>query len=278
MPSDLGQSDLGKKIPYDPHYNKDKLFPILRSQLREDLGIHSSASLPFFGYDRFNHYEVSWLNEKGKPIAASAEIIYPATSPYLLESKSLKLYFHSFNNTVFKEVRTLEEIVATDLSLCLETEVNVKIMPSSEWHTPSIMAQFEEAICLDFLDVICSIYTLDPSTLRTEDPDVSETLYSDLLKSNCPVTGQPDWGSICIRYTGQKIEHAGLLQYIVSYRNHNGFHEQCAEQIFIDLMRFCHPKTLTVDLRYTRRGGIDINPYRSTDPTWTLPQTRLYRQ
>ncbi|PUT38627.1 NADPH-dependent 7-cyano-7-deazaguanine reductase QueF [Legionella taurinensis] len=255
-------SELGRKSDYDASYNPLRLYPIPRAGKRQEIGIHPEQ-LPFYGFDCWNHYEVSWLNEKGKPIVAMAEIDYDCRTPMLVESKSLKLYFNSFNNTRFKSLAEVVNTIKNDLEQRVQGEVRVAVHPLGSGMTLPLYEHFNGE-CIDNLDVECSIYTVEPSFLTVTGEWVEETLYSDLLKSNCLVTNQPDWGSVQISYKGQKINREGLLQYLVSFRNHNEFHEQCIERIFIDIMRQCQPEELTVYGRYTRRGGLDINPYRST--------------
>ncbi len=234
--------------------------------------------LPFFGFDCWNHYEVSWLNDKGKPIVATAEIYYDCASPMIIESKSLKLYFNSFNNAKYKSVKDVEETIKKDLEKTIDSEVTVVIHQLGHSVTAQLQDKLEGA-CIDDLDIECTGYTVNPNYLSTTDEYAEETLYSDLLKSNCLVTNQPDWGSVQIVYKGNKINQEGLLRYIVSYRNHNEFHEQCIERIFMDIMNYCKPSELTVYGRYTRRGGLDINPYRSTQKThFSEMNRRLIRQ
>lgn len=270
------QSELGKKAEYDPHYNPDKLFPIPRKGKRDEIGVPDL--LPFFGFDLWNHYEVSWLNEKGKPIVALAEISYGCETPCIIESKSMKLYFNSFNNTHFKDEEAVQAIVKKDLEERVGGTVSVKIIPLNKLSDDQLFAGFN-GVCLDLLDVECSSYSVDKSLLKSEEELVEETVYSNLLKSNCLVTHQPDWGSVQISYKGKKINHESLLRYIVSFRNHNEFHEQCIERIFIDIMKHCQPEELTVYGRYTRRGGLDINPYRSTkNISHSIQNARLCRQ
>ncbi|WP_298626300.1 NADPH-dependent 7-cyano-7-deazaguanine reductase QueF [uncultured Legionella sp.] len=269
--------ELGKKSEYDAHYNSDKLFPIPRAEKRIEIGI-DPENLPFGGFDSWNHYEVSWLNSKGKPMVAMAEIIYDCSSSNIIESKSLKLYFNSLNNTSFDSLAEVEQIIKQDLSRSLKTDVSVTIHQLGTNKAIPIQDTFS-GVCIDELDVSCSVYSVEPSFLTVDDPFVEETLFSDLLKSNCLVTYQPDWGSVQIHYRGPKINREGLLKYIVSFRNHNEFHEQCIERIFVDVMRQCKPQELTVYGRYTRRGGLDINPYRSTEkPDLTARTIRLPRQ
>lgn len=257
------QSELGQSSSYDPHYNPGRLFAIPRESKRKEIGV-DPHHLPFYGFDCWNHYEVSWLNEKGKPMVAVAEIIYDCATPNLIESKSLKLYFNSFNSTPFKNSEEVKLTVERDLSLRLEGDVQVNVRSLKEKGLAVIHAQ-PKGECLDDLDVTCSVYLVEPHYLSVEERRVEEILYSDLLKSNCLVTHQPDWGSVQIAYTGKQINREGLLQYLVSFRNHNEFHEQCIERIFVDIMNRCKPEKLTVYGRYTRRGGLDINPYRTTE-------------
>lgn len=272
----LGQSELGKKTEYDSQYNPEKLFPIPRQSKRDEIGIQNE--LPFFGFDLWNHYEVSWLNEKGKPVVALAEISYGCESPCIIESKSMKLYFNSLNNTQFKDADTVADIVKKDIEERVGSETSVRIIPLHHLNDDKIFAGFH-GVCLDELDIECSSYTVEQAFLKTEDIVVEETLYSNLLKSNCLVTNQPDWGSVQISYKGSQINREGLLRYLVSFRNHNEFHEQCIERIFMDIMRHCHPEELSVYGRYTRRGGLDINPYRSTKNNLeNIENIRLLRQ
>lgn len=270
------QSELGKKAEYDPHYNPEKLFPIPRKAKREEIGVPDN--LPFFGFDLWNHYEVSWLNEKGKPIVALAEISYGCETHSIIESKSMKLYFNSFNNTKFKNENVVQKTIENDIEQRIGGPVAVKIIPLNSLSDDKIFAGLDGE-CLDGLDIECSTYTVESSLLKSGTELVEETLFSNLLKSNCLVTNQPDWGSVQISYKGNRINRENLLRYIISFRDHNEFHEQCIERIFMDIMKHCHPDELTVYGRYTRRGGLDINPYRSTNKL--LPSARnarLYRQ
>lgn len=256
-------SELGKESSYDNAYNPKRLYAIPRKEKRLEISI-DEESLPFHGMDYWTHYEVSWLNAKGKPIVAIAEMSYDCTSSFIVESKSLKLYFNSLNNSKFNTTEEVTQIIQRDLEQLLKTPVTVVLSLLSE-HKTRAQQDYFSGICLDALDIDCSVYTIESNFLTLEENSVTETVYSDLLKSNCLVTTQPDWGSVQITYHGRKINHEGLLRYLVSYRNHNEFHEQCIERIFVDILRRCQPKALTVYGRYTRRGGIDINPYRSTE-------------
>jgi len=190
---------------------------------------------------------------------------YDCCSPNLIESKSLKLYFNSLNQAVFASVAALEARITEDLAACLASQVVVKILPSQGWRVVEVQPRFD-GTCVDDLDVACSVYEVDPKLLHVSDEIIEERLCSDLLRSNCPVTNQPDWGSVQVSYRGPCISPESFLKYIVSFRNHQGFHEQCIEQIFVDIMAQCKPEHLTVYGRYTRRGGLDINPYRTSGP------------
>lgn len=272
------KSELGKKAQYDSLYNADKLFPIPRKAKRDEIGI--SNDLPFFGYDIWNHYEVSWLNSKGKPIIALAKIMYNCDSKNIIESKSMKLYFNSFNNTKFESLKDVQSTIKKDLEERLHGSfVDIEIVPVNLWHDKNLHNSLD-GTSIDGLDVECSVYHTETSYLTTNNEQVEETLCSDLLKSNCLVTNQPDWCSIQITYKGNKINREGLLRYLISFRNDNEFHEQCIEKIFMHIMAFCKPTELTIYGRSTRRGGLDINSYRSTIPTSPdqILNTRLCRQ
>lgn len=267
---------LGKKTSYDQTYNPKLLYPISRAGKRREIGI-DPEQLPFFGFDYWNHYEVSWLNEKGKPVVAMAEIVYDCHSPRIVESKSLKLYFNSLNNTKFNSKCDVLQTIKKDLEQAIGASVQIAIVLLAE-HQPMLKNKLDGE-CMDHLDIACDTYQVDPGFLTVHDHDVAETLYSDLLKSNCLVTNQPDWGSVQIHYIGKKIDRIGLLRYIISFRNHNEFHEQCIERMFQDILTRCSPKQLTIWGRYTRRGGLDINPYRSTEKQHPVNlNPRLIRQ
>lgn len=272
---ELSESPLGKKSTHTDQYTADLLFPVLRQNKRSEL--HIIDFLPFKGFDLWTAFELSWLNEKGKPIVAIGEFIFPCTSVFLIESKSLKLYFNSFNNTKFNSLEEVKITMQNDLSRAAGEEVIVKLYSPTDWRNSSI--QFLSGECIDDNDIECDSYTVTPEYLICEgEEDFSETIYSNLLRSNCLMTGQPDWASVQISYTGQKINHDHLLKYIVSFRNHIEFGEHCVERIFTDIMQYCAPTKLTVYARYTRRGGIDINPYRSTEDCQPPENIRLPRQ
>lgn len=280
---DPTHSQLGKTSTYIDQYDASLLFPISRQPKRDEIGV--GAAPLFFGADLWTAYELSWLNAKGKPQVALAHITLPADSPNIIESKSFKLYLNSFNNTRLEGhdhgVRALHDLLAHDLSDAAGARVAVKIelFPlNMERDKRPVIAAFD-AVPLDRLDIECTRYTPAPELLTIQDEQpIEETVYSDLLKSNCLVTGQPDWGSVQINYFGAPIDHAGLLQYIVSFRNHNEFHEQCVERIFMDIWQHCKPTRLSVYARYTRRGGLDINPYRTSFPGLLPANVRMARQ
>ena len=278
MSNSLIHSPLNKRSMYIDTYDKSLLFPIPREEKRTEIQISSTLPLPFYGYDLWTAYELSWLDLQGKPVVAVGNIIIPCESVNLIESKSLKLYFNSFNNFNFDSKNSVERLITLDLSAAVQAPVEVKLH-SVEYAQKSSPSQFP-GVCLDDLDVACTTYTVNADLLQIHDERVNEmTVYSHLLKSNCLVTGQPDWGSIFISYSGRRINEASLLQYLVSFRNHNEFHEQCVERIFMDLSTHCCPETLTVYARYTRRGGVDINPIRSSLPMNHKPDNQpLFRQ
>lgn len=257
------QSSLGKAVDYADQYDPSLLFPIPRAHGRAELGLTAGAPLPFFGADIWNAYELSWLNARGKPQIAVLTLIVPADAPFIVESKSLKLYLGSFAQTPLDSVESLRDTLRRDIGAVCGASVNVQLtLP----HAFGQLALDElSGTDLDRLDLDCDVYAPDASLLhaRVDEAPVEETLVSNLLRSNCPVTGQPDWGSVQIRYSGPQIDQAGLLRYIVSFRRHTGFHEQCVEQIFLDVLRQCRPLKLAVYARYTRRGGLDINPFRT---------------
>jgi 7-cyano-7-deazaguanine reductase len=253
----LQNSPLGKTSTYINTYTPSLLFPIPRKAKRDEIGI--DQLLPFTGVDIWTGYELSWLNTKGKPEVFIGEFRVPCESPNIIESKSLKLYLTSFSGSRFETPEQVKRIIEKDLSASTGSQVKVDVLSVDEESLTPVRLQ---GIRLDDLDIECSQYMPDPSLLCANGEIIEEVVYSHLLKSNCLVTGQPDWGSIEIAYRGPKIDHARLLKYIVSLRDHNEFHEQCVERIFCDLNHACKPQWLSVYARYTRRGGLDINPYR----------------
>ena len=280
--SELSQSPLGKASAYVDQYAPQLLFPIPRSQGRSAIGV--GAQLPFFGADQWTAYELSWLGPRGKPEVALAQFVVPAETSHLIESKSLKLYLNSFNQTRFDSAETVRERIAHDLSKAAWGGGSVRASVSVAFIAPDAFdaqgVHELDGLLLDRLDAECHDYHPTPERLsaNVDEGPVEETLVSRLLKSNCLVTGQPDWGSVQIRYTGPQIDQLGLLQYIVSFRQHNEFHEQCVERMFTDIWQRCQPLRLTVYARYTRRGGLDINPYRTSHPGALPANVRTARQ
>jgi 7-cyano-7-deazaguanine reductase len=270
----LNDAPLGKTSAYINTYTPSLLFPIPRKIKRDEIGIKDQ--LPFGGIDIWTGYELSWLNAKGKPSVAIAEFRIPCESPNIIESKSFKLYLNSFNNSRFESFDQVRSILEKDLSERVGAQIQVQLFSAED---PTLSFGKLRGISLDNLDVECTQYMPDSKLLSTSSEVVDEIIFSHLLKSNCLVTGQPDWGSIEIAYRGPKINHEGLLQYIVSLRDHNEFHEQCVERIFCDLNTICKPEWLSVYARYTRRGGLDINPYRVSPGSHPQPENvRLTRQ
>ena len=249
---------LGKKIPYVEGYDASRLQRVARALSRQSLGM--AGGWPFDGLDYWTLYELGWLNRKGKPVISTATIAFSAKNPYLVESKSFKLYLNGFNQTRFASVDGVRETMLTDLKTMTEGEVNVTINPHELQHIAALKGE-----CIDDTDITVNVYQYAPDLLQqaTTQHVVTECLYSHLLRSNCPVTGQPDWATLVVDYTGPKINRQKLLRYIVSFRLHHDFHEACVERIFTDIKAYCFSEKLTVVARYTRRGGIDINPVRT---------------
>ena len=282
LPNTPEQSQLGKASAYVDQYDPSLLFPIPRQGKREEIGIRGAA--PFFGADLWTAFELSWLNLRGKPQVAIAHITVPCESPNIIESKSFKLYLNSFNNSRFADAGEVLARLRQDLSEAAwrgaptRSSVGVRLLSPEQFDQEAV--QELDGLNLDRLDIECSRYTPAPELLsvNTAESQVTETLSSRLLKSNCLVTGQPDWGSVQIHYSGQPIDQAVLLAYLVSFRNHNEFHEQCVERIFMDLWTRCRPSRLSVYARYTRRGGLDINPLRTSHPQALPPSVRTARQ
>lgn len=266
----LDLAPLGKKTVYVETYSPGLLFPVSRNLARDKLKLDS---LPFKGWDKWNGYEISFLNKKGKPVIALAEFTFPCTSENIVESKSLKLYLNSFNAATFDSLEEVQKIMEKDISSTIKAEVTVKLFPLSSLKEKELKEL--SGICIDDLDIEVNEYSVNPKLLKTSDAETEEILYSNLLKSNCLATGQPDWGSLWIHYVGPKIDHESLLRYIISFRNHSGFAEHCVESIFMDLLKECGAKKLSVYARYTRRGGLDINPFRSNFEDFTSNERNI---
>ncbi len=267
---------LGKPTRYQDSYDPGLLCPFPRQVKRDEIGL--GKELPFKGSDLWTAYELSWLNPKGKPVVAVGMFRFSCSSPFLIESKSFKLYLNSFNQTRYADMAAVAEQMSEDLSRASGGEVKAELWGMED--SSRLQIGMLPGDCIDELDIEVDDYQLNPDVLLgaadTRCP-VEEQLYSHLLKSNCLVTSQPDWGSVLIRYQGGKINREALLRYLISFRQHNEFHEQCVERIFADLMHYCQPQKLTVYARYTRRGGLDINPFRSNFED-TPESIRLVRQ
>jgi len=263
-------SSLGREVNYPSQYDPSLLFPIPRAAARAEIGI-DAAALPFVGHDRWHAFELGWLDGRGKPCVAVATVQVPCTSPNLIESKSFKLYLNSLNTARFADTQAVLATIVGDLSRCAGAPVTVRFGVPPLLDTPI-------GTSLDGLELDIDCYGPPQPAFLTSDAAevVSETLVSALLKSNCPVTGQPDWATVSIRYEGPKIDQAGLLRYLISYRDHAEFHEQCVERIFSEISERCGPSSLEVEARYTRRGGLDINPWRASPGT--AAPAALYRE
>jgi len=276
MSNTVDLSPLGKTSAYQTQYAPELLFPIARQGKRDELGL--SGTLPFFGVDIWNAYELSWLNMRGKPQVAIATITVSSDSPNIIESKSFKLYLNSFNQTRLVNSDALLALLRDDLSAGFGAPVHIALTEPQDFGKVK-MGELD-GLLLDRLDVEIEHYTPSPALLsaaRDEAP-VEEKLLSHLLKSNCLVTGQPDWASVQIHYVGPQIAQEGLLKYLIGFREHNEFHEQCVERIFTDIYRQCAPQKLAVYARYTRRGGLDINPWRSNFSGGSPANLRTARQ
>ncbi|MFF7708341.1 NADPH-dependent 7-cyano-7-deazaguanine reductase QueF [Pseudomonas sp. NPDC007930] len=255
-------SPLGKASEYIAVYTPGLLFPIPRAGKWAELGVQGDA-LPWQGVDVWNCYELSWLLPSGKPVVAVAEFRIPAGSPNIIESKSFKLYLNSLNQSPFASVADVQACLERDLSAAAGAPVQVSVKTLAQAQAEGIAAVPGQ--CIDALDIQVNAYEHPSATqLRAGEGEVSEALHSHLLKSNCPVTGQPDWGTVVVEYQGKPLDHASFLAYVVSFRQHSDFHEQCVERIFLDLQALLQPQRLSVYARYVRRGGLDINPCRST--------------
>ena len=270
--TDYTFTELGKETKYSDCYDPSLLCPIPRAKARqcED----QSVLLPFTGVDVWTAYELSWLNLDGLPQIAIVEFMIPCDSESIVESKSFKLYLNSFIQTKFACMEAVQAQLVNDISAATGAKVEVSLFELAEYQGILPISE-PQGLCIDSQPLVIDSYSPDSRLLGVQSENVvSETLYSHLLKTNCPVTDQPDWASIYIFYKGAKIDQAGLLKYIVSYRQHQDFHEQCVEQIFTDIMSVCAPSELSVYARYMRRGGLDINPFRSTH----ISRPPLFRQ
>ena len=270
----MPENPLGRSLPYALVYSPDLLYGVPRSAAREEIGI--TDPLPFSGVDIWNAWELTWLDELGKPVVATAEIRVAAGSPNIIESKSLKLYLNSFAMTRYPDAETVVDLIFDDLSRTAGGDIEIDLYAAQTWQ--DMFVSTLPGSCIDDLDIECDSSIVDAGLLQTSADFVTDCeVYSHLLRSNCPVTNQPDSGSVLVRYSGKQIDEAALLRYIVSYRQHNGFHEACIENIFVDIMTNCSPTELTVCGYYNRRGGLDINPLRSNAEA-DMEHIRLWRQ
>ena len=273
---------LGKAAPYVDQYDASLLYPISRAPKRAEIGV--PATLPFLGADLWTAFELAWLNARGKPQVAIAHITVPCETPNIVESKSFKLYLNSFKYTKFPDVAAVQARIRADVSEAVWRGSESKAMVGVKIILPELFDREPvhemDGLSLDRLDIECTQYTPAPQLLTAtfNEAPVSEVLTSNLLKSNCLVTGQPDWATVQISYSGPQINQEGLLQYLVSFRDHNEFHEQCVERIFMDVWARCKPVKLAVYARYTRRGGLDINPFRASYPQTLPANIRTARQ
>ena len=278
------ESRLGKATAYIDQYDASLLFPILRAPKREEIGIAGGMVLPFLGADMWTAFELSWLTPRGKPQVAIARVVVPCETHNIIESKSFKLYLNSFNNTRFASIDDVAARLRADISeavwrgAAVSASIGISLLGPDLFDREPVHEL--DGLSLDRLDIDCDRYTPAPDLLKAalDEQPVTEVLTSNLLKSNCLVTGQPDWGDVQISYSGPQIEQGGLLQYLVSFRNHNEFHEQCVERIFMDIWTRCRPTRLAVYARYTRRGGLDINPFRTSYPQGLPKNIRTARQ
>lgn len=279
--TELSKLTLGKETQYCSEYNADLLQGVPRSLNRDDLGLNQ-GTLPFIGEDVWYGYELSWLNPKGKPVVAVAEFRFSCTTENIVESKSFKLYLNSFNQTRFASVKDVENTLVKDLSNITGSLAKVSLFGVDHCPALDITKSNEQSVCIDGEDISIDNYQYNAQLLKkaqgdSSDSQTTEYLVSHLLKSNCLITNQPDWATIYIQYSGKKIDHAILLKYLISFRQHNEFHEQCVERVYCDLQKLCQLDELTVFARYTRRGGLDINPFRSSH-ILQAPFARTLRQ
>ncbi|MEZ5501929.1 MAG: NADPH-dependent 7-cyano-7-deazaguanine reductase QueF [Halioglobus sp.] len=264
---------LGRPTPVLQDYAPHILRPIPRGTARQRLGLDEPP--PFRGCDLWHAYELSWLDAAGKPVVRVGRLVVPASSPNMIESKSLKLYFNSLNNTRFGDEALVRATMVADLAAVAGAPVELQLMGIAD---PALAGIVLEGHCLDELPVPAGSGEPRAEQLQvTPTQIVEEKLYTHLLRSLCPVTAQPDWATVWLHYRGPAIEHHSLLQYIIAYREHREFHEQCVERMFRDLSHRCRPQWLHIQAFYTRRGGLDINPFRSTDAA-AQPLPRLNRQ
>jgi 7-cyano-7-deazaguanine reductase len=274
LSDELRAAPLGHATGYPDTYDAKLLFPVPRAPQREEIGI--AGVLPFTGADVWTAFELTWLDPHGKPVVAIAYFAVPATSPAIVESKSVKLYFGSFAQSRFDDGAAVSGAIVRDLSAAVGAPVTLELVAPAAFHRLRIALLPGES--LDDLPIAADRHEVDPGLLAAGGPAAAETLRTDLFRSVCPITGQPDYASVAVAYRGPRIDRAALLRYLVSYRTHPGFHEHCVERIFVDLAAACRCEALTVHARFTRRGGIDINPFRSNAGAAVPVNVRTPRQ
>lgn len=274
LQDELAAAPLGHATGYPDTYDAALLFAVPRAPQREEIGI--GAELPFAGADVWNAYELTWLDPRGKPRVAIASFAVPATSPAIVESKSVKLYLGSFAQSRFAEGDAVAAAIARDIGGAVGAHIRVQLVAPADFASASLAPLAGTSI--DGADTGCAAWEVEPGLLDAGGAPIAETLTSDLFRSVCPVTGQPDYASVAIAYRGPRIDRAALLRYLVSYRQHAGFHEHCVERIFVDVKAACRCEALTVHARFTRRGGVDINPYRTDASAEAPANVRTPRQ
>lgn len=272
----LSNLSLGHKAEYRSYYSPELLQGVPRHLNRQELGIVEQQ--PFTGCDVWHAYELSWLNAKGKPVVALARCSVPYDTPNIVESKSFKLYLNSFNQSRFNSQQDVLDVLIKDLSGIAGGGISIELFAPDDIEAFPVSAL--PGKCIDHVDIDIDGFDLNPSLLALDSnkQKITETVHSHLLKSNCLITNQPDWASVVISYQGDKIDHVALLRYLVSFRMHNEFHEQCVERIFMDVQKTCSPEILMVQALYTRRGGLDINPFRSSGKSSQSSLLRINRQ
>jgi 7-cyano-7-deazaguanine reductase len=273
-PMEIGRSPLGHATGYPDTYDPAQLFTVPRAPQRAALGL--TGALPFSGRDVWTAYELTWLDPRGKPAIAIATIEVPAESPSIVESKSMKLYLGSFAQSSYVSAEIVASTIARDLEAATGAPVHVSLRDPTRFSAERFAEL--EGVSLDGLALDCSAYEVDATSLTVGDDRIDEALTTDLFRSVCPITGQPDIASVRVAYRGPRIDRAGLLRYLVSYRRHPGFHEHCVERMFVDIATRCRTERLTVHARFTRRGGIDINPFRTDTASPPPPNVRTARQ
>ena len=274
LQDELAAAPLGHATDYPDTYDAALLFAVPRALQREEIGI--GDELPFAGADVWNAYELTWLDPRGKPQVAIASFVVPASSPAIVESKSVKLYLGSFAQSRYADAGAVADAIGRDIGGAVDAPVRVQLIAPADFARQSLAPLAGTSI--DAADTDCATWEVDPRLLAAGGEAVAETLTSDLFRSVCPVTGQPDYASVAVAYRGPRIDRAALLRYLVSYRQHAGFHEHCVERIFVDVKSVCRCDALTVHARFTRRGGVDINPYRTDADARVPANVRMPRQ